>query len=66
MSRKVYIEILFLDTTMGKIKIEVDGYICERCSHKWIPRIKKTELPIICPKCKSPYWNIPKKKDAKK
>jgi DNA-directed RNA polymerase subunit RPC12/RpoP len=46
---------------MGEIKIVVDGYKCERCKHEWIPRSKKKLNPIICPSCKSPYWNIPKK-----
>jgi Zn finger protein HypA/HybF involved in hydrogenase expression len=27
---------------------------CERCSHKWTPR---GNIIIICPKCKSPYWD---------
>jgi len=45
---------------MGKIKIQVDGFKCERCEHEWIPRSK--EHPIICPKCKSPYWDKPRKK----
>ena len=31
---------------------------CKRCGHEWAPRNKK-ETPIICPKCKSPYWNKP-------
>ena len=33
--------------------------LCLRCSHEW--RSKTTEKPTICPKCKSPYWNKPKK-----
>jgi len=33
---------------------------CERCGHKWITR--KKEMPKVCPKCKSPYWDVPKKK----
>ena len=35
---------------------------CKRCGHKWRPRQNK--LPKVCPnpKCKSPYWNIPRKK----
>jgi len=45
---------------MGKIEIKLKGYQCERCKHKWDPRDKKK--PIICPKCKSPYWDKPKKK----
>jgi|APSaa5957512622_1039677.scaffolds.fasta_scaffold176950_2 hypothetical protein len=37
------------------------GCKCERCSHEWVPRLKN-RLPIVCAKCASPYWNIPKKK----
>lgn len=44
---------------MGKIKI--DGYKCERCEHKWVPRSYDNE-PRVCPKCKSPYWNLPRKR----
>ncbi len=68
---------------MGKINLS--GYVCERCGHTWISRNKnsvslrdkrkgkrkgkekkeknklKEKLPIVCPKCKSPYWNIPRK-----
>ena len=29
-------------------------YKCNRCGHHWIPR--KDAVPVICPKCKSPYW----------
>jgi len=46
---------------MGKIKITIEGYECERCGHEWIPRTKIRFNPIICPKCKSPYWNKPRK-----
>lgn len=54
---------------MSKIWIKVQGYKCERCSHEWLPRVSLEELkagnikeePVICPKCKSPYWNRPKK-----
>ena len=47
---------------MGKIKIA--GYVCERCAHQWVPRNK--DLPIVCSRCKSPYWNIPRKIKNKK
>jgi len=43
---------------MGKIKIEVEMLKCERCGHTWKPR--KEEV-LICPKCKSPYWNRKRK-----
>lgn len=36
---------------------------CFRCSHEWIPRVKKV---IICPKCKSPYWDIKGRSNGKK
>jgi len=43
--------------------INIQGYLCERCSHKWPSR--KNQLPIVCPKCKSPYWNK-KRREVKK
>jgi len=47
---------------MGKVEIIIEGYKCERCSHEWVPRKKSEEdKPIVCPKCKSPYWDKIKK-----
>ena len=45
---------------MGRVPITVMGYRCERCGHEWLPRDEKQE-PKVCPKCKSPYWNMPRK-----
>lgn len=45
---------------MARVPITVMGYRCERCSHEWIPRDVEQE-PSVCPKCKSPYWNRPRK-----
>ena len=47
---------------MARVPITVMGYRCERCGHEWIPR-EREELqePKVCPKCKSPYWNKPRK-----
>lgn len=28
---------------------------CERCGHEW--KRRSADLPKVCPKCKSPYWN---------
>lgn len=39
----------------------LEGFECERCGHKWIPRAATEDIPTICPKCKSPYWNKPRK-----
>lgn len=36
---------------------------CFRCYHRWKKRIQKP--PKYCPKCKSPYWNRPRKKILK-
>ena len=47
--------------------IKITGFECERCGHKWCPKsINQSDpdsvlLPTICPKCKSPYWNKPRK-----
>jgi len=50
---------------MAKEKITVYRYTCERCDHVWIPR-EIREDPRVCPKCKSPYWNRPRKAAKKK
>lgn len=36
------------------------GCKCERCGHEWVPRDYENE-PAVCPKCKSPYWNKPRR-----
>lgn len=46
-------------------KVNLAGYRCERCEHEWAPR-DKTREPMVCPKCKSPYWNIPTDKGKKR
>jgi uncharacterized protein with PIN domain len=45
------------------IKKTINAFKCQRCKHEWIPRVSMEELegkvkdiPIICPKCKTPYW----------
>ncbi len=51
-------------------KIQVWAYLCERCGHYWLPHHKelddKQPDPRVCPKCKSPYWNVPRKDTHKK
>jgi hypothetical protein len=48
---------------MAKVQIKAWGFRCERCEHQWVPRNVEDE-PRVCPKCKSPYWNKPRR-DAK-
>jgi DNA-directed RNA polymerase subunit RPC12/RpoP len=42
-------------------EVMLRGYRCERCGHEWIPRSTTEGKPTICPKCKSPYWDKPRK-----
>ncbi len=35
-------------------EINIKGCKCNRCQHEWTPNKDK---PIVCPKCKSPYWD---------
>jgi len=49
---------------VGMAKVQLWGYHCERCAHEWVPRASSgTDEPKVCPKCKSPYWNVPRKTD---
>jgi predicted Zn-ribbon and HTH transcriptional regulator len=45
------------DQLMGDALLQ--GYRC-RCGHEWLPRTKG-ERPRVCPKCKSPNWDRPKR-----
>ena len=45
-----------------EILISKKGYRCNKCEHKWIPRLK--ELPKLCPKCHSPCWDRKKRVKA--
>jgi hypothetical protein len=46
---------------MAKVRLIVWGYRCERCGHEWIPR--DDAQPRICPGCKSPYWDRPRRSE---
>jgi protein-arginine kinase activator protein McsA len=45
---------------MAKVPITVMGYRCDRCEHEWIP-VSAAKEPKVCPKCKSAYWDTPRK-----
>jgi len=45
---------------MARVPITVMGWKCERCGYEWIPRNPNSE-PEVCAKCKSPYWNRPRR-----
>jgi predicted Zn-ribbon and HTH transcriptional regulator len=46
-------------------KVMISGFECSRCTHQWVPR-NKGEKPTVCPKCKNPYWDKPKRKGMNK
>lgn len=37
---------------------EVVLLTCQRCGHTWVPNVPS---PIVCSKCHSPYWRLPRK-----
>ena len=41
------------------MKIIVTKLKCKRCEHEWVAR---KPVVIVCPACKSPYWNKERKK----
>lgn len=49
---------------VGKVDIVTPGWKCDRCGHQWIPR--NAETPMVCPKCKSAYWNTPRRQPKDK
>jgi len=36
------------------------GWQCLRCDYQWVPK-QENFMAAVCPKCKSPYWNRPRK-----
>jgi predicted Zn-ribbon and HTH transcriptional regulator len=47
-------KVSLLNRSMAIKEIKVYDCKCERCGHEWITR--SADKPIVCPKCKSPYW----------
>ena len=43
-------------------KVLILGNVCFRCGHKWLP-YNIEEQQKVCPKCKSPYWDSPRRKN---
>ena len=48
----------------GMAKVQIWAWKCERCEHVWVPR-NWDEKPRVCGKCKSPYWDRPRREKAK-
>ena len=47
---------------MGKATIE--AFKCDRCQYVWSPKQKEIK-PLTCPKCRSPFWDTPRRRDKK-
>lgn len=45
-------------------EVMLRGYNCTRCNHVWVPRDEGK--PLVCPKCKSPYWDKIRQSGSKK
>ena len=41
-------------------KMKLPRLACKRCGYEWYPRTP--QKPKVCPKCKSAYWDTPKRK----
>ena len=59
--KPIYLLVIY-QTNMGTIKIQ--AFRCDRCDHTWAPR-DSTKKPCVCPKCKSPYWDVPRTRPRK-
>ena len=48
-------------------RVMIDGWKCCRCGYDWVSQ-EMPNKPITCPnpKCRSPYWDIPKKNTSTK
>ncbi len=47
-------------------QIALKGYLCDRYGHKWLPKEETKDKPKVCPKCKSPYRDMPRRLDIAK
>ena len=60
----IWYDVLVIVFNISMAKIMLQGYECERCGHKWVKRSATEGDPVICPKCKSPYWDKPRRSVA--
>ena len=54
-----------MTTLISKIKPKPYLHNCNRCGHEWSGNL---QVPKTCanPKCRTPYWNKPRKREIKK
>lgn len=59
---RTYVEVINKGANMNNKAIETVEVViatCQRCGHRWQPR--DVNRVRVCPKCKTPYWDTPKK-----
>lgn len=54
-----------VSTQQSGPKVLILGHKCYRCGHEWRPNDIDV-LPRVCPSCKNPYWDRPKRKSSEK
>ena len=45
----------------------VSAWVCSRCGHTWVGKAQhqgRGSEPKVCPKCASPYWDVPRKRKS--
>jgi len=45
-----------------RIKVAAWSFTCERCGYQWVSLA--ADKPLRCSRCKSPYWDTPRRKPA--
>lgn len=55
-----------VDRSAGEAEAELNRIVamselvCHRCGHRWYP-LPNRDATKVCPKCKSPYWDRPRR-----
>ena len=44
--------------------VKIDGFRCSRCGHKWVPESKNRPVTCPNPRCRSAYWDKPRRKEG--
>lgn len=53
---------LGVTSRMPDTQVTMSAYQCNRCDHVWVPKLYKSDSrPKVCPKCKSAYWESPRR-----
>ena len=47
--------------------VSISGFQCCRCEYVWRPRhgTDSKDKTKVCPHCKSPYWDVPRRRQKR-